>query len=234
MDSINKILLGVVIGVFLLLVGSIAWNQHLNRERKNWENNYRVLQDSIEVVNTKYGEVLYETGSLIIEKKELENALGISQNQVKEYEKKLNSKLAYIAILESQLEIKDTVTITEIVHDTLSNSYLMSYKDEWFGFDEKFSLTNSLTPTMDIYNIWMNIPLKVGLTDNYTIFVTSPNPYFNTSNIEGAVVDGSRFNQTPRRWTIGAYAGWGFQYGIVNKQIDTGPQIGVGIGFRIF
>jgi len=233
-STLNKVLFGSLIATLLILVGMIVWSQHLNRESKNWENNYRVMQDSVEVVTTKYGEVLYEKGSLILEKKELEDALDISKKQVKEYEKKLGSKLAYISKLESQLAIKDTVTVTEIVHDTLSNSYTMSYADDWFGFSEKFSLEKTDKPKLDVYDVWMNTPLKVGISDNYTIFVTSPNPYFKVTDIEGAVIDGSRFNKKQRRWTFSVYAGWGIQYGVINKQLDTGPQAGAGVGFRIF
>ena len=234
LSSLNKVLLGAIAALLLTVLGLIVWNQNIQRSRNNWEHNYRVLQDSVEVVETKYGEVLYENGSLIIDKKELEEALDISKKQVKEYEKKLNSKLAYISKLEAQLEIKDTVTVTEIVHDTLSNSYTMGYDDKWLKFNETFSLKNPLKPEMQVYDISMNVPLKVGLTDNYTIFVTSPNPYFKVSSIEGAVIDGGKFNQKQPRWSAGVFAGFGIQYGMINKQLDAGPQVGAGISYRIF
>jgi hypothetical protein len=186
------------------------------------------------MVETRYGELLYERGSLIVEKRELEDALGISKKQVKDYEKKLGSQLAYISKLESRLDIKDTVRITEIVRDTLSDSYSMSYKDEWFGFKENFSLKAPQSPKLSIYDVWFNVPLKVGLTDDYTIFVTSPNPYFKVTEIEGAIVDGSRFAQKPKRLTLGIYTGFGGQYDLVHKTFGYGPQLGIGVGVRIF
>ena len=85
-----------------------------------------------------------------------------------------------------------------------------------------------------VYNIGMYLPLKVGITEDYTIFVTSPNPYFKASSIEGAVIDGSKFAKKPSRWTFSVYGGFGAQYGLINKQIDIGPQVSAGIGFRIF
>lgn len=234
MNNLNKILIGAVVILSLLVLGMTLMYSNSYKESKKWEHNYKVAQDSVNVVQTKYGETLYENGSLIIKKKELEDALGVSQKQVRDYEKKLNSKLAYIAKLESKLEIKDTIKIKEIVHDTLTNSYSMGYKDEWLGFNENFSLENPLKPRLEIYNIWVNLPLKVGLTDDYTIFVTSPNPYLDISKIEGAVIDGSKFAQKPKRWGVGLYVGWGVQYGMINKQLDTGPQIGGGIEFKLF
>ena len=234
MSNINKYLLGAAIVLLLAVIGLWAYNVNLQRKSNNWKHNYEVLQDSVEVIKTKNGELLYENGSLIIEKNELEEALDISKKQVKEYEKALGSKLAYISKLEAQLKVKDTIKITNIVHDTLSNSYSMHYDDSWLKFDEVFSLKNPIKPEMSLYNISMNMPLKVGIGDNYRIFVTSPNPYFNVTSIEGAVIDGSQFAKKQSRWTLGLFGGFGVQYGLINKQIDAGPQVGIGVGFRFF
>jgi len=234
MGTLNKYLLGAVVALGLVLIGLGVHNSNLRRSESNWKHNYEVLQDSVQMVETKYGELLYERGSLIVEKRELEDALGISKKQVKDYEKKLGSQLAYISKLESRLEIKDTVWVTEIVPDTLSRSYMMRYRNEWFQFDETFSLKKPSSPEMYVYNIRMNVPLKVGLTDDYTIFVTSPNPYFKVTEIEGAVIDRGRFAQKPQRWFFGVYGGFGGQYDLIHKTFGVGPQVGVGIGFRFF
>lgn len=234
MSSLSKILIGVVIGLVLVLGWTIARNQSLQHSNNNWKHNYEVVQDSMHVIETKYGETLYENGSLIIEKKELEDALNISQKQVKEYEKKLGSSLAYISKLETQLKIKDTVRVTEVVYDTLSRSYSMYYNDSWLGFRETLKLANKEEPVLDVYDIWMDVPLVVGISDDYKIFITSPNPYFMATSIEGAVIDKSKFAQKKPRWTLSVYGGFGAQYGLLKKEIDVGPQVGVGIGFRIF
>lgn len=234
MSTINKILIGAGICLLLVFGIMIVWNSNLQRSNDNWRHNYEVLQDSVRVIETKNGELLYENGSLILDKKELSDALDLSKQQIKDYEKALGSKLAYISKLEAQLKVKDTITITNIVHDTINNSYIMSYKDDWLKFDEKLSLKNPNNPTLDVYNISMNVPLKVGLGDNYKIFVTSPNPYFNVTDIEGAVIDGGQFAKKQCRWSLGAYAGFGGGYGIISKKFDIGPQIGIGVGFRFW
>ena len=234
METLNKYLLGAVVALGLVVIGLGVHNGNLRRSANNWKHNYKVLQDSVQLVETRYGELLYEKGSLIVEKRELEDALGISKKQVKDYEKKLGSQLAYISKLETSLNVKDTIETTKIIRDTLSDSYSMSYKDEWFGFKEDFSLKTPQSPKLSIYDIWFNVPLKVGLTDDYTIFVTSPNPYFKVTEIEGAVIDGRRFAQKPRRWFFGVYGGFGMQYDLVHKTFGYGPQFGCGIGFRIF
>lgn len=218
----------VVMG--LIALWGILRSERLNRESKNWKHNYQVLQDSVRVINTKYGEVLYENNSLIIEKKELNDALGISKKQVKDYEKKLNASLAYISKLEAALAVKDTIKITEVVKDSTGN-YQLKYADKWLSFGETLHVGEK--NWADVYDIKMDVPLKVGLTDDYKIFVTSPNPYFNVTSIDGAVIDGSKFAPKPKRFSFGLYGGFGVGYGIVSKSIDVGPQIGVGVTFKL-
>ena len=234
MNKISKYLICVFTALTILF--GFFWIRSFNviQSNNNWKHNYEVLRDSIEVIKTKHGEVLYENGSLIIEKKELSDALDISKKQIKDYEKALDSKIAYISKLEAQLKIKDTVYVTEVIHDTLTNSYKAHYDDNWLNFDQDILFFTPDRPILKTYNISMNMPLKVGIGDNYRIFVTSPNPYFNVTSLEGAVIDGSMFMKKQSRWVLGSYIGFGLDYDLIHKDIGVGPQVGVGIGFRFF
>ena len=234
MNKLNMWLIVAVAVLALAVAGLWTYNVNVQRDSNNWKHNYEVLQDSVEVVTTRNGELLYENGSLILQRKELFEALDLSQRQVRDYEKALGSKLAYIAELESKLEVKDTVVVKEIVYDNVTNTYSMAYRDKWLNFDQTLSWDESNKPILKTYNISLDAPLKVGLGDNYRIFVTSPNPYFNITSIEGAVVDGSQFAKKPSRWTLGAYGGFGIGYDLIHKSFGVGPQLGVGIGFRFF
>ena len=234
MNKLNMWLIVAVAVLALAVAGLWTYNVNVQRASNNWKHNYEVLQDSVEVVTTRNGELLYENGSLILQRKELFEALDLSQRQVRDYEKALGSKLAYIAELESRLEVKDTVMVKEIVYDNVTNTYSMAYRDKWLNFDQTLSWDEGNKPILKTYNISLDVPLKVGLGDNYRIFVTSPNPYFNITSIEGAVVDGSQFAKKPSRWTLGAYGGFGIGYDLIHKSFGVGPQIGVGIGFRFF
>lgn len=234
MNKLNTWLIIACAALVLLVAGLWTYNTNIRRSNNNWKHNYEVLQDSVEVINTRNGELLFENGSLILQRKELFEALDLSQKQVRDYEKALGSKLAYIAELESRLEVKDTVVVKEIVYDNLTNSYTMGYDDGWLKFNQNLSFDEWNKPVLKTYDIGMNVPLKVGIGENYKIFVTSPNPYFNITSIEGAVVDGGQFAKKPRRWSFGAYAGFGGQYDLIHKTFGAGPQAGVGIGFRFF
>jgi hypothetical protein len=234
MNKLNMWLIVAVAVLALAVAGLWTYNVNVQRDSNNWKHNYEVLQDSVEVVTTRNGELLYENGSLILQRKELFEALDLSQRQVRDYEKALGSKLAYIAELESRLEVKDTVVVKEIVYDNVTNTYSMAYRDKWLNFDQTLSWDEGNKPILKTYNISLDVPLKVGLGDNYRIFVTSPNPYFNITSIDGAVVDGSQFAKKPSRWTLGAYGGFGIGYDLIHKSFGVGPQLGVGIGFRFF
>ena len=234
MSKLNMWLIVAVAVLTLAVVGLCAYNVNVQRSSNNWRHNYEVLQDSVEVVNTRNGELLYENGSLILQKKELYDALDLSKKQVRDYEKALGAKLAYISQLEARLEVKDTVTITNIIHDTLSHSYSMSFDDKWLKFNQDISFIDPENPVTKVYDIRMDVPLKIGIGDNYNIFITSTNPYFNAYSITGAVLDGSQFATKPSRWTLGAYMGFGLDYDLIHKTVGVGPQAGVGIGFRFF
>ena len=55
LSNLNKYLIGTIAGLVILLIGCVTWNQNLQRNRENWKHNYEVLQDSVEVIQTKYG-----------------------------------------------------------------------------------------------------------------------------------------------------------------------------------
>ena len=230
-SNVNKYLTGALVALVLVIGGVLYVNSNLRRSNDNWRHNYEVLQDSVNVIKTHHDEVVFENGSLILERNELTKYLNITKDQIKDYEKIIKDKIAYISDLESQLHIKDTVTVTIITHDTLTNSYPLQYRDRWLTFDGVFSLSNPTHPSLDLFNIKMDIPLRVGIGDNYRIFVTSPNPYFNITSIDGAVVDGGQFLKKKKRWHFGVWIGFGQQYGLINKKIDIGPQVGVGFGY---
>lgn len=197
------------------------------------EHNIGALQDSIEVVQIKNGSLYYEKESLILEKKELEDHLNISKKEVRELERKLKSDLAYIADLEGQLNVGPEIVIRDSVVyvDNVPDYYKFSYNDNWLKFNGLTKFNDSSTATTTITDINIPIPLRVGLTDEYTIFVKSDNPYISFTDIQGAAIDVSRIVTKQKRWNVGLQAGLGAQYGLTSKTVDVGPYIGVGLSY---
>ena len=216
------VFLGIIIGVSSRVSAKIDKAEH----------NIDALQDSIEVVQTKNGALYYEKESLILEKKEIEEHLDISKKEVRELEKKLNSDLVYIADLEGQLNVKPAIIIKDslVYVDNTPDHYKFSYDDTWLKFNglTKFE---GITATTTVNNINIPIPIRVGLTDEYTIFVKSDNPYISFTDIQGAAIDKSKIAGRQKRWNVGIQAGIGVQYGLINKQLDAGPYIGVGLSY---
>lgn len=193
------------------------------------ENNIIALRDTIETYNLKNGELMNEKQLLILEKDELEKYVGISNDYIKDVEKKLNSSISYIAKLEASVKV-DTLFIVDSVYvtdDTISATF--RYDDEWIIIDGETSIIDTTYAETNVNCIEVNAPLKIGITENNQFFVSTDNPYINISSIDGS---GIVTNKTKtKRWNVGVQAGIGFQYGMINKHLDIGPYIGVGISY---
>lgn len=218
-----------------LLVWLITSNQSKRTLIETYKHNTISLTSELDSTRLKNDELLYSMNALILEKDELEKYLDLSKKEVKELEKKLDSKIQYIAQIEGRvymdtLELRDTVYI-----DANGNmSLYFDYKDKWVMLSGHSTQTtfDDFYTTMD--TLAMNVPLEVGLTDEYQIFVKSSNPYMHITDVKGAVIEESKIREMKRRFGLGVYLGWGVQYGMFHGTFDTGPQLGVGFYYRLF
>ena len=189
----------------------------------------------VEQLELKNGDLITTRDSYILDKKQLEEALEVSKSEVKELEKKLNSSLAYIANMESQVRI-DTVTIVKdsIIYDEGDIAQIhFDYDDDWFGVKGTTDLTGPEITT-SLYDINMYVPIQWGMTDNYKIFVQSDNPYVSFTNLDGAVIDGSKLIPKQRKFGLSIQGGFGVNYDLINKNLGVGPHLGVGVHWRIW
>ena len=230
-DYIYILIIGVLVA---LLVWFITSNQYKSSDIEIYKNNISSLTSELDSIRLKNDELLYSMNALILEKDELERYLDISKKEVKELEKKLDSKIQYIAQIEGQVYI-DTLELHDTVYiDANGNmSLYFDYEDKWVTlsghstqttFDDFYTVLDTLS---------MNVPLEVGLTDEYRIFVKSSNPYMHITDVKGAVIEPSKMRKMKQRFGFCVYAGWGAQYGVFHKTFDTGPQIGFGFYFSI-
>lgn len=229
--DINTIIISIIeFLIFLFILTSI---NNCNQERiEKLDQNLIAARDSIEQVILINGHILSERDAYIIKTKQLEEVLKINQKERKDIEKKLNDKIAYISKIESNirvdtLEVHDTVT----VKDSSTISINFNYNDNWLNFSGGTYYKNGKYKTQ-IFDINIQTPLKVGLTDDYTIFIESENPYLNITNIEGAVIDGSSLYKNIPRFHIGIQVGIGAHYGLFRQKVDIGPYAGVGITYK--
>ena len=63
--------------------------------------------------------------------------------------------------------------------------------------------------------------------DNGRIYIKSDNPYVKYDYVTAI----QEQQKKPKRWNIGFQTGLGFQYGMINRVVDVGPYIGVGVSW---
>ena len=239
-DNWQNILLGVFgFVIIILLMSTTCTNQKLGKA----ENNLKALTDTLHTYKLKNGELMYEKQGFIAEKKELEEYIGIKEKEVKEIEKKLKSALATIAKLQGQVRV-DTIHMTdsiEVLPDSTYNCHF-NYNDKWLSMDGVTSVQlDPFNSHTIINNIGMEVPLKVGTTEDNKWFVTSENPYVQFTSIEGANLEKAK----QKRWSLGIQAGVGgiFGYGISGCSADgivrtgwilgAGGYVGIGISYKL-
>ena len=220
----------------VLFIGIISFGYKvLNGKLETSEQNLIAYKGQMEQLELKNGELIATRDSYILDKKNLEEALNVSKGEVKELEKKLNSSLAYIANMESQVRI-DTVTIVKdsIIYDDGDIAQIhFDYDDDWFGVKGTTDLTGPEITT-SLYDIKMYVPIQWGIMDNYRIFVQSDNPYVSFTNLDGAVIDGSKLIPKQRKFGLSVQGGFGVNYDLLSKNLGVGPYLGVGVHWRIW
>lgn len=237
LSKIEKIGL-IIIGVLLILLSfTIIYAKNKNNKLDIANNNIEALIDTITQKELKNGELLQYNQSLVFEKQELEKYLKISRQEVKDLEKKLDSKLLYISKLEGTIKC-DTIYIENSVStiDSLSYRYSFMKDTEYYTICGYTDVDKNHKSFTTITENTIPLKLKVGLTQDWKIFVTSDNPNVNLTNIEGALVDKKTFlkQQKKDRFSIGIQFGFGAQYGLMHRQFDYGPYFGIGVEYRIF
>lgn len=226
----------IEIVVFLLILTSV-WG-YFNNKLDDSEQNLKAAKGYITQVELKNGELLSARDSYIASINDLEELLDITKQEVKDVQRQLDSKVAYISKLESQTRIEfiEVVRDSIIYVDNATNHIItpFHYRDEWISFNGKneFSFEPEFDYTTSISNININTPLTVGLTNDYQIFVKTPNPYVSFSSIDGAVIDNSVLKPRKKRFNWGLQFGFGTMYDIVDKDIAVGPYAGVGAEFN--
>lgn len=226
----------IEIAVFLLILASV-WG-YFNNKLNDSEQNLKAAKGYITQVELKNGELLSARDSYIASINDLEELLDITKKEVKDIQRQLDSKVAYISKLESQTRIEYVEVVKDsIVYVDNTTNHIITpfhYRDEWISFNGKneFKFEPEFDYTTSISNISINTPLTVGLTNDYQIFVTSSNPYVSFSSIDGAVIDNSILKPRKKRFNWGLQLGFGAMYDVMNKNIAVGPYAGVGAEFN--
>ena len=219
--------------VFIAIIAGL-WGFY-DRKLDISEQNLLAFKGKLEQVELKNGELLSSRDSYVATISDLEELLGITKQEVRDMQRQLNSKIAYIAELEQNTRVeyievvKDSIIYVDNDRQKVITSF--HYNDNWLSFngENEFTLGSELDCKTTLCNIQMNTPLTVGLTNDYKIFVKSDNPYVNFSSIEGAVIDKQALKPRKKRFGWGLQLGFGAMYDVIDKDVAVGPYAGAGI-----
>lgn len=230
----KKSILVVVLEALLFLAIISFGYRSMDNKLDISNQNIKAYKGQVEQLELKNGELLRIKDSYILEKKELQEQFDMSKQEIRDLQKKLNSSVAYISKLEANMKID---TIREVrdsiiyINDT-DRDVKFKYQDDWFSMEGMTQLRGPNSNT-ELYNISMDVPLNIGLSDMYQLFVTSPNPYVSFTNMEGALIEGSKLYPKPKRFSMGIQGGFGPGYDIITKQMTLGIYVGFGFQWNI-
>lgn len=228
-QSIFSLLIEGLVFVTLLIFVWDYFDDKLDRA----EQNYIAAQGEVEELKLKNGDLITTRDSYILKVSELEEELGVTKSEVKDLKKKLGASVSYIAELEMRTHVDTTLIVRDSIiyktPDKMVAKFL--YSDPWFSVGgEHLWENNQSTTTFNTIEVYT--PLQVGLADNYKIWVKSENPYVQFTDINGAVVDGSKFHPKEKKFSFGIQVGFGGMYDIIDKDISLGPYAGVGLNIK--
>lgn len=227
----KKSIISLIIEAVIFL-GIISFGyQTISNKLKRSEQNIIAYKNQIEQLELKNGELLSTRDSYLMDKNQLEEELDITKKEIKELEKKLGSSLAYIAKIQSEIKIDTIETIKDsiIYINNTPQEIFFNYKDEWFSLK---GTNNVFKSTTSLYDINMIVPLTLGLTNDYKLFIRSPNPYVYFTDMDGAVINGSKLIPKEKHWSFGIHGGFGVSYDMLSKNLGVGPYMGAGISYK--
>ena len=218
--------------VFIALLGTVS--KCSSNKIDLLEHNIDAYKDLIEYVEDRNSNLIAIKESLILSEEQAREELEMTKKEIKDLKKQLNDDIAYIAKLEGQLELKDTVWMKpDTVYITNDNiiTKQFSWSDDWTNMTASVFGNTIEDSKLSVNSLNMNVPLELGLTDDYKFWVKSENPYINFTDINSVVINNSSVKEKEKRWHHGISLGFGFQYGLFGKTWDFGPQFGYSLEY---
>lgn len=228
----KKTLLSYLIEAVVFVVIIVFVFNYYHEQLDVANQNIKAYKGQIETLELKNNDLMVSRDSYIATINDLEELLDITKKEAKEIQRQLDSKIAYISNIEQSIKVE----YVEVVKDSIiyvNNQQVITkfhYNDEWLSFngENNFKFGNNFDYTTHIQNININAPLKVGLTNDYQIFVTTPNPYISFTDIDGAVIDNSVLKPKKKRLNWGLQFGFGAMYDVIDNDVSIGPYGGLG------
>lgn len=225
-----------------LLVGIISSYFTFKKEIRRQTSLYESVSDTLKVFKNKNGEYVAKILAIEVEREKdfitIKNLFGINKELqdlvIRKSKEVKDLQVALIHKSETIIEHRDTVYFPDpetalVIKDlVLMTSFNNKWIDAKYGIDKGFykldlRVYNDFEVTIGYEKTGLFKPSK-----SY-VEVVDKNPYTIPTDLKAY-----RKIVPQKRWHINAFGGFGGQYGLINKQIDFGPQVGIGVGYNIF
>ena len=226
----------MIIGEAMLFLFIMTMMNRCNSEKVDvLETNIIGYRDSLKTVELKNGELVSYKQSLILTNDALREELNMSKSEIKDLEKKLDSKIAQVNKLSSMLQMKDTVFMegdTVYVNPDSTSTKIFKWNDKWTSLTANVTGTSIYDSDLSLYDIKIKVPLEFGITEDYKVWAKSPNPYLIIEDISSVTVYGSNIYPKRKRWSCGLQSGFGTGYDIISRQLVIGLYVGIGAEYN--
>ena len=229
----KTIILMVFEAIILIGIGALIW-VYYDEKNEKYEQNWKAAESELRELKLENGNLLYKKDLYILKERELSNVIEFDKKEIKELKNALESSLAYISKMESKVEIDSIIMVRDsIVYVSPADAVAkFSFQNNWVTMNGSnlitFNGNNISNISTAMSKIDIKTPLTVGITEDYQIFVKTSNPYVQITDINGAILDASKFAPKKKRFGWGVQAGVGAQYGLFSQKFDVGPYVGVG------
>lgn len=227
----NKRTIVEVLAMIILFVWALTSMQRcstMKLEYNTAQNNIVALTDSITYYESKTGELIAQKTMLTGEIKDLKES---HSKELNDLYNELNSMKKKNAQLAAQIDVlienpaRDTIWKYDSILVVQSLVQPFQFKDKWRNLSGNITLNdNKMGLNINEDQVFFDYTVAV---DDGIIYIKSDNPYVKYNQITAI----QEQQKKPKRWNIGFQVGFGFQCGLVNKTIDIGPYVGVGVSY---
>lgn len=235
-----------VIILLILIIGGVFFYQYHNKMNEVKEinkQNISALTDSIKKVKNKNNSLIFDKAIYDANLKELKHLNKELTDKTKILEKELKGNVKTISTIQYITNTDTTYIPTpKIIYNIPDSSLTQNWKwsNEWNeleGINKIYLNNNNIRGSVSITNNKTKISLTTGIYDDNgikRIYVKSDNPNVQIIKLDGAILEEVKTAQKTKRLGFGLYGGYGINYNPNDNRVTAGPQIGIGIIWKIF
>lgn len=218
-SALKKCALFALFGLGVANICLTCSNDRIRKENAQYEYNIKALNDSLHVYQLKDSSSVASKMALLQTQAELQRRLTQAGVDIKELQKKLDSKVNSAIGIDAAIKI-DTIYVPGVGPDYGE----FMYNTKWIRFNAKVDSAFTMT------NLYIPAPMYVGTTEDNKVWVRSENPYVHVTDIKASLPAPKK----PNKWNIGITVGPGAYYSFTKGGVDAGFGATFGITYNIW